>query len=297
MKLITLGLATLFIFIEIATAQQSVDRSSVPDLLAREYDSTNTVLPLTAFWASFQRGYGSTEGEMRWNTKLGGLFAFYRWENSSLALSFSSELTISPNNNIGFDPKTVRWEENLFYQHSTIYGDVTLGIRQKCKHEVDNVDTDSWGGIVEELKKRVVYSTSSYFSIANKYQKNKFMFRSFARANWELQANDIRYPKNNAGLSYGDMIGELSLTLFALHHSFEHLGFYARTWTNTMLLEKGNEPKMNARAEIGTRILGKTSGFSLFCAYEYLWDDFTSPYPQRSEVFYIGFRMSDKTFW
>ncbi|MBK9247947.1 MAG: hypothetical protein IPM69_07520 [Ignavibacteria bacterium] len=81
------------------------------------YDSTDVLFPMTKFYGQLQRGIGSYNNEMFWNIKLGGLFQFYRFENSSINFLSLHELNATPYNDITFDPAGARWEESLNYSY------------------------------------------------------------------------------------------------------------------------------------------------------------------------------------
>lgn len=96
------------------------------------------------FGAEAVRGWGSLGNEQAWQFRLHGYVEPYRFGDDSTAtfttsLNFHHELTASPYNDLGFDPRTARWEESLLLHARVAPFTIQTGWFHRCKHEIDDV--------------------------------------------------------------------------------------------------------------------------------------------------------------
>lgn len=274
-------------------SQQQVNRTAFPNALTQEYNSTSTLFPISAFWAEMQKGFGSVEEALSTNIRFGGLFEFYRWEETTLDFTLSFELTADPNNEIAFNPRSARWQEELFISKKEDWGIWNAGLMHRCKHEIDNFDPeDSTFG---DPTYRVLLSSGPYFSVQNEYTFSKWKFHYLARTDLIIMKGDWRWEENTAEPHWDDLLAELSGAFLLEYKAGKYLNLYSRNWFNLMQFSESSE--INLRAEIGTRFAQKTNNMLIYIAYENLYDDIITPFPRPSDVFYLGFRASHDLFW
>ncbi|RPI68415.1 MAG: hypothetical protein EHM43_04975 [Ignavibacteriae bacterium] len=96
------------------------------------------------FAAEAVRGWGSYQDEQAWQYRLHGYIEPYRFGDDSTAMfttsfNFHHELTASPHNDLGFDPRTARWEESLLFHARIAPFTLQTGWFHRCKHEIDDV--------------------------------------------------------------------------------------------------------------------------------------------------------------
>jgi len=280
-------------------AQQPLYRDAIPMLNAQPYDSTDVLFPIAKFYGQLQRGIGSYNNEMFWNIKLGGLFQFYRFENSSINFLSLHELNATPYNDITFDPASARWEETLNYSYRSHHAQYTVGYTHRCKHEIDNFDpADSAQSIdVSQLTKRVVILSGPYFEFQNVVPvTSSSELHVLARVDYTPISSDYRYPLTTNALSWNDIGGEISLATrykYTLSNTFD---LHAKLWLNTSFF-RSIGARSNYRVEAAGTLHGKNNAATIFIAREYMYDDLSSPIPHASQVVYVGFRLMSVNFW
>jgi hypothetical protein len=274
-------------------SQQQVNRTSIPNTLSQKYDSTSTLFPISAFWGEMQKGFESAGESMNSNIRFGGLFSFYRWENTALDFTLSFELTADPYNDIAFNPRSARWQEELFLASNTSYGVISYGLMHRCKHEIDNFDPDD--ASTQNNTFRVLLTTGPFVSFQNKIEENNWLLSYFARGDWTIMKGDYRYEDNNQSPDWENLIGEISGGFLFEFKTFKYANLYSRNWINMLLFQESAE--FNYRSELGFVFQQKKNKMSTYIAYEHLFDDLMLNIPRNSNVIYIGFRGSHDLFW
>jgi hypothetical protein len=158
-----LHLLLLLLTSAVAIAQNFPDRLVVYDPMANRSPDTTDFDWLVAerILIEFGRYSNGSGNAHRWNAKLGGWIDLARWDSTwSIALVGTTEIVIDPNNSIGFNPRSIFWEEGLMV--SRRLGDhlvVQLGGMQRCKHDIDNLEFSYNTGRVEE--RTLIFSGAS----------------------------------------------------------------------------------------------------------------------------------------
>lgn len=283
----------ILFFTSILFSQQQVGRSVSPNSLLEEYDSTSTLFPVNAFWAEMQKGFLSEGDAMNSNIRFGGLMSFFRWKNTSLDFNLAFELTADPYNEILFNPRSARWQEELFLIDKNFLGTFKYGFMHRCKHEIDNYDPDDAADA--DPTYRIMLSSGPFVSWIKNY-KTKNWNNSFEfRADNILLKGDYRDPENELLPNWNDLFGELSATTLNELRVTKVSEIYLRNWFNSMLFT--NSIEFNIRSELGIKFKQKANSMKIYVAYEHLYDDFMMNFPRESNVIYIGFRGSDLIFW
>lgn len=96
------------------------------------------------FGAEAFRGWESYGNEQAWQFRLHGYIEPYRFGDDSTAtfttsFNFHHELTANPFNDLGFNPRTARWEESLLLHARVAPFTIQTGWFHRCKHEIDDV--------------------------------------------------------------------------------------------------------------------------------------------------------------
>ncbi|MFN8360061.1 MAG: hypothetical protein U0264_09125 [Candidatus Kapaibacterium sp.] len=280
-------------------AQQPLYRDAIPMFNAQPYDSTDVLFPIAKFYGQLQRGIGSYNNEMFWNIKLGGLFQFYRFENSSINFLSLHELNATPYNDITFDPSAARWEETLNYSYQLHRAQYTVGYTHRCKHDIDNFDpVDTSSGIdVSQLQKRVVILSGPYLEFQNVVPvTSSSELHVLARVDYTPISSDYRYPRTSNALNWDDIDGEISLATRYTYTLSNTVGLHTKLWLNTAFF-RSIGARSNYRVEVAATLHGKSNGAAFFIAHEYMVDDLSGAIPHASEVVYVGFRLVSVNFW
>ncbi len=278
-------------------------RSSTTDSAVTADIQPHKLLPSTTFVGELQRGFGSAGGDRAWNIRIGGRAELYRWPSASLHFTAASELSANPYNDIGFNPRTAVWEEQLLFSASDGW---QAGIFHRCKHEIDNSDAPTTDEPVAGYKptKRVLILSGLAASWSRGIRgPGDTEIHSLLRAEWYPLRSDYRYPENSEGRSWDSMHGSLMAALWwgALlyekndEEDVRRLFAYTRLWAAGMLfgrerdLEAGVE--YNTRAEAGLKLQSKAARLDVFIAWEYMFDEPASIVPKPSHVVFIGARL------
>lgn len=274
-------------------AQQQINRTAIPNSFSVPYDSSATLFPVSAFWAEMQKGFGSEAESMSSNIRFGGLFEFYRWEKTSLDFTLSFELTADPYNEISFNPRSARWQEELFLSTKESWGTWAIGLMHRCKHEVDNFDPED--SLKGEPTYRVLLSTGPYFSFQKEILLNSFTIDYLLRADYLPLSGDWRWAENEQSPDWDDLFAELSFAFRIEHKTSKFMNIYLKNWFNSMHFSTSTE--FNIRSEFGAKFFQSKNKMEIYAAYESLYDDLIINIPRPSNVIYLGFRGSHDLFW
>lgn len=281
----------------LAYSQQQVNRTVVPNTLSLAYDSTSTLFPVSAFWGEMQKGFASEGESMNSNIRFGGLLSFHRWKTSSLDFNLSFELTADPYNDIAFNPRSARWQEELFLTDENSWGNFQYGLMHRCKHEIDNFDPEDTlaGNFNNQSTYRVTLSSGPFVSWMTQKSTKKWNSQTQFRSDFIIMKGDYRFPENEIGPSWEDLLAELSVTTLNEYQLFRYARIYNRNWINIM--QFANSTEFNFRLEIGLDFMQKANSMQVYFAAERLYDDLMLNIPRETSVFYIGFRGSNSIFW
>lgn len=95
--------------------------------------------------AEIQRSNGSYGGEQAWQFRTHVQAEVYRFTDSADAVQFATtieahqELTANPFNDIAFNPRTMRWEEFVWFHVGLRDVSFRAGLVHRCKHDIDNI--------------------------------------------------------------------------------------------------------------------------------------------------------------
>lgn len=261
----------------------------------------------TAFLGELQRGSGSLGGEQAWNIKIGGMAELYRWSASSLVFTAMSELTANAHNDIGFNPRTATWEEQLFFVHRPGAWMWQGGVFHRCKHEIDNTDPPNADTLTPGYQPTKRVLITSGIQAGTRFPvlplAEHVMLQSYLRGEWYIQHLDYRIPDNDSGRSWQRLRGTVMAGGKLAAVLAKSTAVYVRAWGAGMLFAA--EPKngrssgmeFHARAELGATLTGKGGALDVFIAYERLFDEPVFIVPQSSSVVFVGIRVRAMEMW
>ncbi len=257
----------------------------------------------TGFMASlhysheFARGFGSAGHEQAWNGRSVGMTEFYRWENSSLSALFATEAGLNDSNDIGFNPRSIRWMEELAFYNRQENFTWKIGLQHQCKHDVDNSDGASGDTPIANSTKRVtILSGLNAEIISNKISFGDFVSSAVLRADYFFSARDYRFPKTTLDGDLMNAPGAVLLKAKIIYKGISPVEIHADGWLGAAFL-KNDDAGVAYRFETGVSGRGRAGALTVFGAFEHYFDDFALPVPQSSSVFYIGLRGSSSIFF
>ncbi len=160
MNLLLLAVVILAALHTVCHAQNFPDRAINYDPLGEHrYDSARfSALTGSKLHVEFGRYSNGSGGSHRWTAKTGGTIELARWDSSwSIAIVGTAEITIDPHNDIAFNPRAISWEEGVMVSRRIGRNwTLQLGGMQRCKHDIDNVESMLSGGHLEE--RTLIYS-------------------------------------------------------------------------------------------------------------------------------------------
>lgn len=284
-----------------AEAQIQISRSFEINPLSEEIDKETRLFGAATFGAEVGHGSFSAEEELTWNVKYQGFLEFFRWGNRGvLGLQLGHELRVNPYNEIYFNPRGAIWNESLIYHHKLRKGILHLGLNHRCRHDIDNADPPrddiSRTGYDPTGRVLVLTSVSGGYLSEGKQISQFTEFKYFLRADAYLYTEDSRLPRDNQDGSWENMLGSTVGGLVLDHQLSETWSVHSRSHINYVFF-RDHQNQINYRTEFGLSATGEKARVSLFLAYERFFDDVSRPFPQPSEVFFIGLRGAASDFF
>jgi hypothetical protein len=270
-------------------------------------DSTTTkkVLGISAFHAEFSRGNGSTANAHAWNARIAGLFEIYRFSpNTSFVFTTAHEITADLYNSLYFNPKGAIWHETFSVFHRRKKLTFEVGVSHRCRHNIDNADTDDGDTIsTRNITYRVLILNAPFVNVFTKpikIAKNLELTTSL-RGEYFWYSYDSRYPYIDNSQLWANMKASLHATLGINYHFHHYFAAYTKVWGQAMFFktkETFNTEFMtnNYRIESGIMLKGEKANLQVFASYEYFFDDYSRHIPRTSGVMFIGARLGGKVF-
>lgn len=281
--------------VAVATAQLQVTRDVLLDPFVDSAQATG-FLQGHGVMLEVNRGFGSTDGEVAWNTKAGGVIELYRWEGDAvLSLLLGNEMIGNAKNDIGFNPRQVRWEEALVFSKKLGQFTMQLGGIHQCKHDVDNSDPlDSDDPDITAIAKRVIILSGPYVSVIVPTFRpiDQLSISTYARADWYPASSEYRFPANSRGRSLADAAANVSAGGRISYLVGTAAQGYILGWGAWSFPGGNFAESFSFRAEAGIGLKGRVGALHPYIAIERFADDLTRYFPQRSTVTQLGLRFS-----
>jgi hypothetical protein len=262
-------------------------------------------MPSFHYSHEFSRGLGSAGAEQAWNGRSIGFIEFYRWDNNwSIGGILAAEAGLNDSNDIGFNPRSVRWMEELALYNKTGNYTFKIGVQHQCKHDVDNSDGASGDTPIANSAKRVTILSGINIELisAPKVFAEDFISSASIRADYYFATSDYRFPNTTDRGDLKNSTGAALLSGKIIYRGFTPFEIHAQAWTGAVLLayfDTEFDEAINTafRIETGISWRGRAGGLTLFTAFERYFDDMALPVPQKSSVLYFGIRGSSAIFF
>ncbi len=240
--------------------------------------------------AVFHRGFRSAGDERAWTLVLALSLPLSQLRDNLWLLGVASHLLqANALNDIGFNPRAARWEEQLLllWHHAPwkLYG----GLLHFCKHEIDNADppdTDE-PTVGYQPTKRVIILHGPFAGAQYRYRWTPWWESAVeARVHFFVIAQDYRI-RGTDELRWRSLRGSLMVRARASWqveklHKFSSLGY------RLALFGAPVRARHEYRAEFGLA-MGRVP-IGVFVYGEQLFDDLSRPFPHPSRSFGIGLR-------
>lgn len=260
------------------------------ELAAQELVTAHHRYAPSSVTALLNRGFGSADDERAWTVVLALSLPLAQLQDSLWLVGIASHLLQANSlNDIGFNPRGARWEEQvlLLWQGSPwkLYG----GLLHFCKHEIDNADPPDTDEPVVGYQptKRVIilhgpFAGGQYrhtWGMRWAVELEGRVYGFVIAQDYRIRGTDeLRWRRLRGSLAARALLG----ARFEHFRSFVQLTYrLAWFWAPGML-------RHEYRGELGVRVA--TLPIAL-CGYgEYLFDDLARPFPHPSRSFGIGLR-------
>jgi len=314
-----LAIVIMAAFHTVCHAQNFPDRAINYDPLGEHrYDSAGfSALTGSNLHAEFGRYSNGSGGSHRWTAKTGGTIELARWDSSwSIAIVGTAEITIDPHNDIAFNPRAISWEEGVMVSRRIGRNmALQLGAMQRCKHDIDNVESMLSGGHLEE--RTLIYSGATIRLLLRPHAllPGSDLLRGGLALRNELYVHtldhriagesDAEGRSLEAMIASHVLIGRLELHLpesrVAAHLSgslmLTYFGerFGVAGYDAGAITAFGSVPHL----ELGVDLINPIGGtLSIFARGEWQRDAAILPKPQPARLFLLGVRFGDAgTMW
>lgn len=255
------------------------------------------------------RSGGSFQQEQAWQMRLHTVLEPYRFTSiASLkdevvwttSLEFHQELTANPLNNIGFNPRTARWEEQLLVHAATPNASARGGWFHRCKHDIDNSDppNEDATGPYSPVRRTLILSGPTLGAMHAPVQHDRLTLRLAAAAEYYVINEDYRSPTTSTTGSWKGMHGAVWMRAEATWHcsSSFTLGvnsYMSIPWFSSRYgIHDNDYLTCEARAEMVGSFVTQNAAMDLVLSAEHTFDEvaFLSPTPSTYVQFGIRFR-------
>ena len=259
-------------------------------------------LPSTQFWGEAGLYTAGRDVNHRWEVAIGGAVEALGAEQWSVYFESSVLLAVDPNNNVAFNPRAFFWNEGLFVAWRSGAAVWTAGLRQLCKHDVDNVELEHETGV--EQQRSIIDGGVLARWERDAFETSGIALRPLLEAAVTLSTEDQRFPAGtrSIGPSVDAFLGALRgrLTADAALSSATRGGLTVDV-RGTLL---GQSPGKRFSAVRSLRVEPALEGFvafpgdaasiRVFARYAAMADDFISTPPRSATLVALGLRIVPK---
>jgi len=234
------------------------------------------------------------DDDHRWSARVGGSANIVRIDSSfSLDMLGMTEIIIDPNNDIAFNPRAIFWEEGIVATlRATDRIDLQLGFSHRCKHDIDNLET--------ELERTLIYS-SVYGRVLTRRLPvaARVSLRGALRLDSYLYRLDSRSTSKAAGVppDIEHLVGSGALTLRLDWQPWSTPLALALTATgggSLFTVEQNGVALLSNTSALDLAIVSEQPGAgtaALFVRWEYRRDNGIQPLPTPAALAWIGVRI------
>lgn len=260
------------------------------ELPAQELVTAHHIYAPTAATALLHRGFGSAGDERAWTVVLAMSLPLAQLRDSLWLVGVASHLLQANSlNDIGFNPRGARWEEQLVLLWQRVPWTVYGGLLHFCKHEIDNADppdTDEPVAGYQPTKRVIIlhgplagaqyrHGWGAGWQAALELRAYAFLIAQDYRVRG---TDELRWRRLWSSLM---MRGSLAVPLGILRS-------FVQGMCRLALFRKPVVARYEWRAEIGAGI--DSFPVVIFAYGEQLFDDLARPFPHPSRSFGVGLR-------
>lgn len=259
------------------------------------------------FAAEAFRGWGSYQDDQAWQYRMHGGIEPFRFGEDSTAtittsLQFHSELTASSRNDLGFNPRTARWEEMLLVHVRASPLTFQAGWFHRCKHEIDNSEPpdDAADPRYQPTRRVLIVSGPTATAVSPTLVTPLGRIRLMGGAEWYAVHEDYRTPDSVRTGSWEGLQGavwargQVDWTLSA--HIEAGASYYISfpVFTDRFGGPADIVVPHEAHAEAAVRFHSERAAIAVIAAADHTWDEVASFAAQPTTVIQIGVRFSGR---
>lgn len=290
-----------------SSSQIKPSRSWLVDMARRP--SPLGAVPSVMGGAEMYRGWGSYQHDQAWQLRLHVVIEPFRFTYDpeetihwTTSLEFHQELTANPMNNIGFNPRTARWEEQLLVHASGSWWSARAGWFHRCKHDIDNSQSpnDDTAVVYSPIRRTLILSGPSLGALTAPILSGDWSFRLAGGAEWYVVREDYRTPSSSVTGSWRGMKGALWFRGDASLTVAEHILVGARYYISLPVFESryGAPPDMviphDARAELFATLFSNLAAVDVVVSAEHTFDEVAYLLAMPSTYVQVGLRFRSR---
>lgn len=289
-------------------AQIKPSRTWLVDMARRP--ALQGVLPSMMGGAEMYRSWGSYQHEQAWQLRVHAVVEPYRFidvEDSNAiqwtsSLEFHQELTANPMNDIGFNPRTARWEEQLLIHASGSWWSARAGWFHRCKHDIDNTESpnDAEQPDYSPVRRTLILSGPSLGALTQPITSGDWSFRLAGGAEWYVVNDDYRSPSTSLTGSWTGMQGALwfrgDATVTVATHFLVGARYYiSLPWfSNRYGAPNDIVVPHDARAELFGTLFSHVAAMDIVVSAEHTFDEVAYLNAMPSTYLQIGLRFRSR---
>lgn len=267
------------------------------------------LFPSTIGSIEIARGYSSINNDQAWQYRLHMMSEVYRFTDMSddvqltSSISFHHELTANPYNDISFNPRTVRWEEQVSIHAGYRGWLVSGGIVHRCKHDIDNL----FGPHEESptspapIQRTVIVTGPTAQITAPAYNTIAGTVGLSGGLEWyAFNVSDNRALASPLLGSWASMQGAAWLRASLLNglsqSTYIRASYWASIpWFSSRYTGPGDKPFLHeAHAEVALGMKGASASLEMWFAAEHLFDDVSTVGSGPTSFGQLGIRLRPK---
>jgi len=252
------------------------------------------------FWAEGGIYTVARDDRHRWNATVGGAVELLGANAWNFVFETNLHLAVDPNNNMSFNPRALVWEEGLLLGRRFGSNIWHIGVQQRCKHDIDNVEVLRVTGREEE--RALIYSSAMLRWERTSFRISGIDFSPTVETHFYIFLQDQRFPvqTRSIGASVESYIGAVRFQLSASRRLSPMAAAGAAIDLRSTALGPSGSRRFSAlhairndwSAEAWLEAIGSAASLRLFLRYVEQPDDFITPVPQAASLLCIGFRVS-----
>jgi|FaiFalFF_MnMetaG_3_1042247.scaffolds.fasta_scaffold00014_37 hypothetical protein len=240
--------------------------------------------------AMVHRGFRSAADERAWTIVLAASLPLAQLRPSLHLVGVVSHfLQANSLNDIGFNPRSARWEEQLLLLWSTPNGYHAVGLLHFCKHEIDNADPPD-----ADTPRAGYRPTKRVIILHGPFAATEFKGALPHGVEWAIGlraalfaiAQDYRIPSSTEE-SWRRLRANVAVSARAVAVSAP-VRIFGQVSYRGAFFESPIRLRHDLRGEAGIRLLA--TSIELFGYAERIFDDLSRPFPHPSRTYGIGAR-------